>query len=197
MQQQQQQKVTDRRRFRFAARVAYTTAVLFVVSNVLVVLLFMLGRTQVAGLVIGISNIITQLLILSIVALVPCPSWARACGYGARFILIVGPILWLNGVSTLLTTPLQLSGAAIGTIWLITVSWQIKGTTRVIGILLASLYIVFSLHVEWNQGPPSYISLLLYFVWLLLIARAFHNYGKPEPAVPKQDSSWHEWYSVE
>ena len=164
--QQHQQKATNQRQYRFAARLAYTTAVLFVVNNIQVVLLFMLvGRTPITTLMIrplmismiSISSIIMELLLLSIVALVPCPSWARACGYGARIILIVGTLLSLNGEGTVLTLPLELSGAAIGSIWLITVSWQMKGTTRVIGILLAALYIVFSFHPVWSQSLPGRI----------------------------------------
>ena len=86
-----------------------------------------------------------------------------------------------------------MSGAAIGAIWLIAVSWRIKGATRVIGLQLALLYLVLSLHVLWALGLPGVISMLLNFVGILLIARVLRKATKPRPVAPKEDLPSLEW----
>ncbi len=199
MQQQQQQKqVNDRQMFHLASIVAYTVAALIVLDNVLSVVIFRTLGSAAFATMVSVAAILLQVLMLGVVAALPCPPWARACGYCARFIQIVGFILSLNGVSNSLLVPLHGSGLGIGAIWLIAVSWRIKGATRVIGIPLALLDIVFSLHIVWwNRSLLSLVSTLFYLVWLLLIARVLHTYGKPEPAGPKQDSPWPDWHFAE
>lgn len=199
MQQQQQPKqVNDRQKYHLAAILAYTLVALIVLDNVISVVIFRTLGSVAFATMVSVGAILLQVLMLGIVAALPCPPWARACGYGARFIQIVGFILSLNGVSNALLVPLHGSGLGIGAIWLIAVSWRIKGATRAIGIPLALLYIVLSLHIAWwSQSLLSLVSTLLYVVWLLLIARVLHTYGKPEPAVPKQDAPWPDWHFAE
>src|SRR5260370_25130176 len=135
MQQQQQKKqVNDRQMFHLVSIVAYTVAALIVLDNVLSVVIFRTLGSAAFATMVSVAAILLQVLMLGVVAALPCPPWARACGYCARFIQIVGFILSLNGVRNSLLGPLHASGLGIAVSCLITCSWRIKGAPSVSGI---------------------------------------------------------------
>jgi hypothetical protein len=159
-----------------AATVAYAAAVLFAVSLARFFFLPRLGLPAnspiVAELNGGLLPVAAHVLVFPIVAMLPAPPWARAAGYGWLVIDVATDIMALNGVADTIYLPMRYGGHVSAALWIAAASWQARGITRIVGLLLA-----FDLGA-YSFIPNGPVGLLipsgpLLPIWLALVGHLF------------------------
>lgn len=194
-QQQQQQEENDKANYNSywrGALAAYASAALSIVIVVVTVILYTIFKNMTTVLPIeALLGIGFQVLLLGVVAVLPCPSWARICGYGARFIHIIGAMLLLYGVSMAIATPISLAGGIIGAIWIAAASWKVGGATRIVGISVAIALVLLA--IVPSLQAFNILLLLIQFAWLLLIAQYLRVKAGKGPSRPKSAPLLVEW----
>jgi len=86
-----------------------------------------------------------HLILFPVVAALPAPPWARAAGYGWLVIDITTDVMALQGVADTLYLPMRYGGHVSAAVWIAAASWQAKGATRIVGLLLALILGGYSL----------------------------------------------------
>ena len=131
-----------------------------------------------------IFNLPMQVLYLFIVSVLPCPSWARVCGYSAciiQIILFVAPSHYIPAPTAI---GFYLGAIAVKALWFAVSSWEMKGVTKVVGIVLALLIIYsiyFPLFPQRLIVLQSGLIFVLYALWFLLVGRMLMNDAKNLP----------------
>jgi hypothetical protein len=86
---------------------------------------------------VALLGVAPHLLLFPIVATLPAPRWARAAGYGWLVVDITTDIMALNGVPITIYLAMRYGGHVSAALWFASASWQAKGATHVVGLLLA------------------------------------------------------------
>jgi hypothetical protein len=167
---------------RFASRAAYGAAVLFAVSLARFFFLPHLGlgadSLVAAELNGGLLPVAAHLILFPVVAALPAPPWARAAGYGWLVIDITTDIMALQGVTDTVYLPMRYGGHISAALWIAVASWQAKGVTRIVGLLLALILGGYSFIPHGPIGIliPSGLLLPLWFALLgRLLARSMNR----------------------
>ncbi len=131
-----------------------------------------------------IFNFPMQILYLYIVSVLPCPSWARVCGYSACIIQLVLYVAVLSGMPAQTAIGFYTGAVAVKALWIAVSSWEMKGVTKIVGIILALLVIYsifFPLFFQKLIVLQSALIFVLYALWYLLVGRTLMNNVKNMP----------------
>ncbi len=138
----------------------------------------------------ALLGIAPHLLLFVVVAALPAPSWARSAGYGWLTIDMATDIMALNGVADTTFLPMRYGGHIAAALWIASASWEAKGATRNVGLLLAlnlGVYLFIAPFVSFVALLPS---IILLPTWFILVARTIGHgaeerqaaSGRPSPA---------------
>ena len=133
-----------------------------------------------------IFNFPIQLLYLFIVSVLPCPSWARVCGYSACIIQIILFVAASHDIPVPTAISFYLGAVAVKALWIAVSSWEMKGVTKIVGIVLALLIIYsmfFPLFLQKLLVFQSGLIFALYALWFLLVGRMLMNNAKNLPTL--------------
>ncbi|MDQ2783467.1 MAG: hypothetical protein M3Y58_00500 [Chloroflexota bacterium] len=119
----------------------------------------------------ALLGIAPHLLLFVVVAALPAPSWARSAGYGWLAIDMTTDIMALNGVAPATFLPLRYGGHIAAALWIATASWQAKGATRNVGLLLALDLAGYSFIAPFVSFVALLPSIVLLPAWFVLVAR--------------------------
>ncbi|SRR6266581_1101914 len=128
----------------------------------------------------ALLGIAPHLLLFPVVAALPAPQWARQAGYGWLVIDIATDIMQLGSVPTPIYLPLRYGGHVSAALWIALASWQAKGATRIVGLLLAIVLGGYSFIAPFD--PTHFVGLLpglvLLPTWFALVGRLLAQRGE-------------------
>ena len=131
----------ERQSVHLGVRAAYAAAILFAISLARFFFIPRLGLPANSPLVAelngGLLPVAAHLLLFPVVAALPAPPWARAAGYGWLVVDIATDIMALNGVADMTYLSMRYGGHIAAALWITFASWQARGATRWVGLLLA------------------------------------------------------------
>ena len=119
----------------------------------------------------ALLGIAPHLLLFAVVAALPAPVWAKSAGYGWLAIDMTTDIMALNGVADATFLPMRYGGHIAAALWIATASWQAKGATRGVGLLLALDLGVYSFIAPFVSFVALLPSIVLLPTWFALVAR--------------------------
>ena len=133
-----------------------------------------------------IFNLPMQLLYLFIVSVLPCPSWARVCGYSACIIQIILFVAFLSDMPARTAIGFYTGAIVIKALWIAVSSWETKGVTKIAGIVLA-LLLIYSVFFPLFPQKLLFLQTVLIFalsaLWFLLVGRMLKNNAKNLPTL--------------
>lgn len=137
---------------------------------------------------LAVLAVAEHLIVFPIIAALPAPGWAKAAGYGWLVLDIASEIMQINGVVKVTFLSLRYGANIAAAVWIAASSWQGSGAFRVIGIILALMFALYSfvafLPFTFLMLVPSLILLPL---WFLLIGRRLSRMRSvPVNAVKKE-----------
>ena len=135
----------------------------------------------------ALLGIAPHLLLFVVVATLPAPSWAKPAGYGWLAIDMTTDIMALNGVADATFLPMRYGGHIAAALWIATASWEAKGATRAVGLLLALDLASYSFIAPFVSFVALFPSIVLLPTWFILVAR--HIGHGPEAARESPDRS--------
>ncbi len=155
---------------------AYGAAVLFAIHLVTYFIPSIRDVTTSSSMIgaeaLALLAVAEHLILLPVIAALPVPKWARAVGYGWLVLDIATDIMQLNGVVKLTYLSLRYGANIAAALWIASASWQTKGATRVIGVIVALDLAVYSFIAFI---PLTFLvlipSLILLPLWFALIGR--------------------------
>ncbi len=133
-----------------------------------------------------IFNLPMQLLYLFVVSVLPCPSWARVCGYSACIIQLILFVAVLSDMPVRTAIGFYAGAVMVKALWIAVSSWEMKGVTKIVGIVLALLVIYsifFPLFLQKLIVFQSVLIFVLYALWFLLVGRMLTNNAKNLPTL--------------
>lgn len=141
----------------------------------------------------ALLGIAPHLLLFAIVAALPAPVWAKSAGYGWLAIDMTTDIMALNGVADATFLSMRYGGHIAAALWIATASWQAKGATRGVGLLLALDLGVYSFIAPFVSFVALLPSIVLLPAWFVLVARAIGHEAEaadhPAPAQPARTTA--------
>lgn len=108
------------------------------------------------------------------------------CGYSACIIQIILPIAVLSDLPARTAISFYAGAVVVKALWIAVSSWEMKGVTRVVGIVLALLVIYsifFPLFFQKLIFLQSVLIFVLYALWYLLVGRMLMNNAKNMPTL--------------
>ena len=154
------------------ALVAYGVAALFAVRLPSFYFLPQSGGSLVARELSALLGIAPHLLIFAVIAALPAPVWAKSAGYGWLAIDMTTDIMALNGVADATFLPMRYGGHIAAALWIATASWQARGATRGVGLLLALDLGAYSFIAPFVSFVALLPSIVLLPAWFILVARS-------------------------
>lgn len=118
----------------------------------------------------ALLGIAPHLLLFVVVAALPAASWAKSAGYGWLAIDMTTDIMALNGVAPATFLPMRYGGH-IAALWIASASWEAKGATRAVGLLLSLDLAGYSFIAPFVSFVALLPSIVLLPAWFVLVAR--------------------------
>jgi hypothetical protein len=153
------------------ALVAYGVAALFAVRLPSFYFLPQSSGSLIVRELSALLGIAPHLLLFAVVAALPAPVWAKSAGYGWLAIDMTTDIMALNGVAPATFLPMRYGGHIAAALWIATASWEAKGATRGVGLLLALDLGVYSFIAPFVSFVALLPSIVLLPAWFVLVAR--------------------------
>ena len=120
----------------------------------------------------ALLGVAPHLLLFAVIAALPAPVWAKSAGYGWLAIDMTTDVMALNGVADATFLPMRYGGHIAAALWIATASWQARGATRGVGLLLALDLGIYSFIAPFVSFVALLPSIILLPTWFVLVARA-------------------------
>ena len=167
---------------RSAANGAFSGAALFVA---LIITFSIVGdgdQPARVRLVIGVFGALSHLALLPVVAALPAPAWAQACGYMWIGIDVMLNVAAINGADAGVVTALRLGGHVPAALWIAVAARGPGGAVGVVGVVLGALLMGHAFVSQWLPPWVLFIPFVLIPVWLVLVGRWLSRTPADRPA---------------
>jgi len=171
------------------AMAAYGVAALFAVRLPSFYVLPQSSGSLIVRELSALLGIAPHLLLFVVIAALPAPVWAKSAGYGWLVIDMATDIMALNGVADTTFLPMHYGGHIAAALWIVTASWEAKGATRVVGLLLALDLGTYSFIAPVVSFVALLPSIVLLPAWFILVARHIGHGAEDRQAAADRRSS--------
>lgn len=141
------------------------------IASILFFFLLIMFVTVHNGMIIGIVAVTFHILLFPVVASLPSPEWARACGYGWIILDTASNLMQINGVDEHLCSALRYGAHIPAVIWIITSSMHCNRQMQIIGITQGLIMGGYSFIAPWAPVWVLYPAMILLIIWLFLSGR--------------------------